>query len=60
MLLSACFVLVSCLAYSSTLKMEAIPLDFQQTAWWYILEDKTFHILFLSAFPIMSLLHEIV
>jgi hypothetical protein len=36
--LAACFMLVSCLAYSSTLKMEVICssetlVDFQQTTW---------------------------
>jgi hypothetical protein len=40
--------LVSCLAYSSTLKMEAIcssetSVDFQRTTWRYIPEDRTLH-----------------
>jgi hypothetical protein len=43
--------LVSCLAYSSTLKMEAtcsseMSVDFQQTVWRYIPDDRTLHILF--------------
>jgi hypothetical protein len=44
-LLATCFMLVSCLAYSSTLKMEATSSskmsdDFQQIAWHYIPEDR--------------------
>jgi hypothetical protein len=40
------FMLVSCSAYSSTLKMEAIcssytSVDFQWAAWYYIREDST-------------------
>jgi hypothetical protein len=40
------FMLVSCSAYSSTLKMEAIcssemSVAFQQATWHYILEDRT-------------------
>jgi hypothetical protein len=40
--------LVSCLAYSSTLKMEAIcfskmSVDFQHTTWPYAPEDSTLH-----------------
>jgi hypothetical protein len=42
------FLLVSCLAYSSTLKMQAIRLletlmNFYQTIWRYISEDSTHH-----------------
>jgi hypothetical protein len=42
------FTLVSCSAYSSTLKMEAIcfsetSVDFQRTTWRYIQEDSTLH-----------------
>jgi hypothetical protein len=45
-LLSA-FVVLSCSAYSSTLKMEAIcssnaSVDFQRSTWCYIPEDNTF------------------
>jgi hypothetical protein len=45
-LLAACFMLVSCLAYSSTLKMEAICSskmqdEFQRTAQHYIPESRT-------------------
>jgi hypothetical protein len=41
-------ILVSCLAYSSALKMEAASssetsVDFQRTTWRYILEDRTPH-----------------
>jgi hypothetical protein len=44
-LLAACFMLVSCTAYSSTLKMEAIcssemSVDFHRTTWRYIPEDR--------------------
>jgi hypothetical protein len=44
-LFAACFMLVSCLAYSSTLKMEATCssktlADFQLTTLWYILKDR--------------------
>jgi hypothetical protein len=47
-LLATCFTQVSCLAYSLTLKMEAIwsskmYVAFQQTAWRYIPEDRTLH-----------------
>jgi hypothetical protein len=47
-LLATCFMLVSCLAYSSTLKMAAkrsseTSVDFQQTAWDYIPDDRTLH-----------------
>jgi hypothetical protein len=43
---SACFMLVSCLAYSSTLKMKAIfsskmSIDFQWTTWRSIPNDRT-------------------
>jgi hypothetical protein len=42
------FMLISCLAYFSTLKMEAAcssetPVDFQRTTWRYIPEDRTLH-----------------
>jgi hypothetical protein len=42
------FMLASCLAYSSTLKMEAkyssyISVDFQQSTWRYISEDRAVH-----------------
>jgi hypothetical protein len=45
-LLTTCFMLVSCVAYSSTLKMEETcsserALGFQRTTWRYIPEDKT-------------------
>jgi hypothetical protein len=45
-LLANCFMLVSCLAYSSTLKMEAtcsseMSVDFQRTIWHYIPEYRT-------------------
>jgi hypothetical protein len=45
--------LVSCLASSSTLKVEVTcstktSVDFQQTAWCHIPEDITFHIIFLG------------
>jgi hypothetical protein len=45
-LLATCFTLVSCLAYSSTMKMEATcssetSVDFQRTTRHYIPEDKT-------------------
>jgi hypothetical protein len=44
--LSACFLLVWCLGYQSTLKQEAMcssktMTDFQQTTWYYIPEDRT-------------------
>jgi hypothetical protein len=47
-LLAASFMPVSCSAYSSTLKMEVtycskILVDFQQTTWHCILEDRTLH-----------------
>jgi hypothetical protein len=46
-LLATCFMLVSCLAYSSILKMEATcspetSVDFQQTTLRYIPEYRTF------------------
>jgi hypothetical protein len=46
--LSPAFTLVSCLAYSSTLKMEAVcfsktVVDFQRTTWHYIPEDSNLH-----------------
>jgi hypothetical protein len=45
-LLAVCFMLVSCLAYSSTLKREVIcssetPVDFQRTTWRYIPKVRT-------------------
>jgi hypothetical protein len=47
-LLATCFTLVSCLAYSSTLTMEAIcssetSVDFQRTARRYISKDRTLY-----------------
>jgi hypothetical protein len=47
-LLATCFLLVSCLSYSSTLKMEAVHssemmVDVCQTAQLYILENNTLH-----------------
>jgi hypothetical protein len=47
-LFATCFTLVSCLAYSYTLKMEAIcfsetSVDSQWTTWYYILEEITLH-----------------
>jgi hypothetical protein len=47
-LLAACFMLIACLAYSSTLKMEATCssktlVDSQWTTWHYIPEDRTLH-----------------
>jgi hypothetical protein len=47
-LLATCFMLVSYLAYSSILKLEAIcssetPIDFQWTTWRYIPEDISLH-----------------
>jgi hypothetical protein len=47
-LLAVCFMLVSCLAYSSTLKMEVTrfpetSVDFQRTTRPYILKDKTLY-----------------
>jgi hypothetical protein len=47
-LLATCFRLVSCLAYSSTLKMDATcssktSVDFQRTTRCYISENKTLH-----------------
>jgi hypothetical protein len=46
---ATCFMLVSCLAYSFTLKMEVtcpseVSVDFQQTAWHYITKDRTFQV----------------
>jgi hypothetical protein len=48
-LLAACFMLVSCLAYSSTLKMEKICssetlVDFHRITWCYIPEHRTFRV----------------
>jgi hypothetical protein len=45
-MLATCFILVSCLAYSSTLKMEATYpsetlIDSQRITWHYIPEDAT-------------------
>jgi hypothetical protein len=45
-LLPTCFILVSCFAYSSTLKMEMMwpsetLVDFLQTTWHYCPEDRT-------------------
>jgi hypothetical protein len=50
-LLAVCFMLLSCLAYSLTLKMVAICspetfVDFHQTTLNYILEDRTFEALY--------------
>jgi hypothetical protein len=47
-LLAICFMLVSCLAYSSTLKMVAAcssetSVDFQRIAWYYIPDGRTLH-----------------
>jgi hypothetical protein len=47
-LLAARFMLVSCLSYSSTLKMEMtcsseMLIDFQQTTWLFIPEDTGLH-----------------
>jgi hypothetical protein len=47
-LLATCCILISCLAYSSTMKMEATclsetSLDFQRTTRSYIPEDRTLH-----------------
>jgi hypothetical protein len=47
-LLVACFMLVSCLAYSSTLKMEVTcssesSVDFQRITWRYIAEHRILH-----------------
>jgi hypothetical protein len=47
-LLAVCFMLVSCLGYSPTLKMEAkvspeTSVDFQRTIWRYIPEYRTLH-----------------
>jgi hypothetical protein len=47
-LLAACFLLMSLLAYSSTLMMEVtfsnkMLVGFQLTTWLYIAEDRTFH-----------------
>jgi hypothetical protein len=49
-LLATCFTLVSCLAYSSTLMMEATcfpetSTDFQRITLRYIPEDRTLHIM---------------
>jgi hypothetical protein len=45
-LLAGCFMLFPCMAYSSTLEMEAtwsfeMVVDFQLTAWHYVLRDTT-------------------
>jgi hypothetical protein len=55
MLLAICFMLVSCLAYSSTLMMEVVcssetPVDFQRTTLRYIAEDRELFNVILSAF----------
>jgi hypothetical protein len=47
-LLVTCFTLVSCLAYSSTLKLEVTRsfetwVDFKRTTWRYISEDRSLH-----------------
>jgi hypothetical protein len=46
-LLAACFKIVSCLAFSSTLKMPATcsseTVEFQRTTWHYIPEYRTLH-----------------
>jgi hypothetical protein len=47
-LFAPCFMLISCLAYPSTLKMEVTcstetSVDFQRTTWRYIPEDRTLH-----------------
>jgi hypothetical protein len=47
-LLATCFMLVSCLAYSSALKIEPTcfsykSVDFQWTTWHYMPEDRTHH-----------------
>jgi hypothetical protein len=47
-LIVACFMLVSCLAYFSTLKMKATSstktlVDFEETTWHFIPEDRTLH-----------------
>jgi hypothetical protein len=46
--LASCFMLVSCVAYSSTLEMEVMSssqtsADFQWAKWHYISEDRTLH-----------------
>jgi hypothetical protein len=48
-MLAACLILVFCTVFSSTLKTEAIYssgklLDFHQTIWHHITEDRTFYI----------------
>jgi hypothetical protein len=42
-IVAACFRLVSCQAYSLTMKMEETLVGFQQTTWHYVPEDKTRH-----------------
>jgi hypothetical protein len=47
-MLATCFMVVSCLAFSLTMKMEAtgsseMPVDFQWTMQCYISEDRTLH-----------------
>jgi hypothetical protein len=47
-LLATCFTLLSCLSYSSTLKMEALcssetSIEFQRTTWRYIREERTLY-----------------
>jgi hypothetical protein len=47
-LISTCFTLIYCLAYNLTLKMNAkysseMSVEFQQTTWRYIPEDRTLH-----------------
>jgi hypothetical protein len=55
---ATCFMLVSCLAYSVTLKMEATCssktlVDFQRTTWHYIPEDRTLGwVLCVMCFPV--------
>jgi hypothetical protein len=44
-LLAACLMMVSCVAYSSTLKMETLcssetSVDFHRTTWLYIIDEK--------------------
>jgi hypothetical protein len=54
-LLAACFMLVSCLAYSSTVTVEAkysseIPVDFQRATWRYIPEERTLIVVIRAVF----------
>jgi hypothetical protein len=53
-ILAACFMLISCLAYSSALKLEAtgsskILVGFQWTTQRYMPEDRTVHLPFWSS-----------